>query len=107
MFDYSNLSRMEFLEQRVEFYLDHMAGCWCFICGTAWNLENDYWKKEMKCFGMCFCWSTHSLAYKSIIKINIEFERCMDFLVWMIDKYGEEVLQELEEEKQNKEEKTA
>lgn len=31
----------------------------------------------------------------------------MDFLVWMIDKYGEEVLQELEEEKQNKEEKTA
>jgi len=25
----------------------------------------------------------------------------------MIDKYGEEVLQELEEEKQNKEEKTA
>ena len=38
---------------------------------------------------------------------NIEFERCIDFLVRMIDKYGEEVLWELEEEKQNKEEKTA
>ena len=32
---------------------------------------------------------------------NIEFERCIDFLVRMIDKYGEEVLRELEEEKQN------
>ena len=31
---------------------------------------------------------------------NIEFERCIDFLVRMIDKYGEEVLRELEEEKQ-------
>ncbi len=30
---------------------------------------------------------------------NIEFERCIDFLVRMIDKYGEEVLRELEEEK--------
>ena len=38
---------------------------------------------------------------------NIEFERCIDFLVRMIDKYGEEVLRELEEKKQNKEEKTA
>ena len=37
---------------------------------------------------------------------NIEFERCIDFLVRMIDKYGEEV-RELEEEKQNKEEKEA
>lgn len=36
---------------------------------------------------------------------NIEFERCIDFLVRMIDKYGEEVLRELEEEKQNKEKK--
>ena len=36
---------------------------------------------------------------------NIEFERCIDFLVWMIDKYGYEVLRELEEEKHNKEEK--
>ena len=36
---------------------------------------------------------------------NIEFERCMDFLVRMIDKYVAEVLRELEEEKQNKEEK--
>ena len=36
---------------------------------------------------------------------NIEFERCIDFLAWMIDKYGAEVLRELEEEKQNKEEK--
>ena len=61
----------------------------------------------MKSFGMCFCWSTHSLAYKSIIKINIGFERCIDFLVRMIDKYGDEVLRELEEEKQNKEEKIA
>lgn len=25
---------------------------------------------------------------------NIEFERCIDFLVRMIDKYGEEVLRE-------------
>ena len=32
---------------------------------------------------------------------NIEFERCIDFLVRMIDKYGAEVLRELEEEKQN------
>ena len=38
---------------------------------------------------------------------NIEFERCIDFLVRMIDKYGEEVLRELEEEKQNKKEKEA
>ncbi len=38
---------------------------------------------------------------------NIEFERCIDFLVRMIDKYGEEVLRELEEAKQNKEEKEA
>ena len=38
---------------------------------------------------------------------NIEFERCIDFLVRMIDKYGGEVLRELEKEKQNKEEKTA
>ena len=29
---------------------------------------------------------------------NIEFEQCIDFLVRMIDKYGEEVLRELEEE---------
>ena len=36
---------------------------------------------------------------------NIEFERCIDFLVRMIDKYGAEVLRELEEEKQNKEAK--
>ena len=35
------------------------------------------------------------------------FERCIDFLVRMIDKYGAEVLRELEEEKQNKEEKEA
>ena len=35
---------------------------------------------------------------------NIEFERCIDFLVRMIDKYGAEVLRELEEKK-NKEEK--
>ena len=38
---------------------------------------------------------------------NIEFERYIDFLVRMIDKYGEEVLRELKEEKQNKEEKEA
>ena len=38
---------------------------------------------------------------------NIEFERCIDFLARMIDKYGEEVLRELEVEKQNKEEKEA
>ena len=38
---------------------------------------------------------------------NIEFVRCIDFLVRMIDKYGEVVLRELEEKKLNKEEKTA
>ena len=38
---------------------------------------------------------------------NIEFERCIDFLVLIIDKYGEEIFRELEEEKQNKEEKEA
>ena len=38
---------------------------------------------------------------------NMEFGRCIDFLVRMIDKYGEEVLRELEEAKQNKEEKEA
>ena len=38
---------------------------------------------------------------------NIKFERCIDFLVRMIDKYGDEVLLELEKEKQNKEEKEA
>ena len=37
----------------------------------------------------------------------IEFERCFDFLVRMIDKDGAEVLRELEEKKQNKEEKEA
>ena len=36
---------------------------------------------------------------------NIEFEWCIDFLVRMIDKYGEEILRELEEEKQNKKRK--
>ena len=38
---------------------------------------------------------------------NIEFERCIDFLVRMIDKRVAEVLRELEKEKQNKEEKEA
>ena len=32
---------------------------------------------------------------------NIEFERCIDFLVRMLDKYSEELLRELEEEKKN------
>ena len=36
---------------------------------------------------------------------NIEFERCIDFLVRMIDKYGEEVLRELEEENRIKKKK--
>ena len=31
---------------------------------------------------------------------NIEFERCIDFLVRMIDKYGEEVLREKKKKKQ-------
>ena len=38
---------------------------------------------------------------------DIEFERCIDFLLLMLDNYCDEVLLELEEEKQNKEEKTA
>ena len=38
---------------------------------------------------------------------NIECERYIDFLARMIDKYGEEIFRELEEEKQNKEEKEA
>ena len=32
------------------------------------------------------------------MKQNVEFERCIDFLVLMIDKYGEELLRELEED---------
>lgn len=35
------------------------------------------------------------------MKQNIEFERCIDFLVRMLDKYGEELLRELEEVKEN------
>lgn len=35
------------------------------------------------------------------MKQNIEFERCIDFLVRMLDKYGEELLLELEEDKEN------
>ena len=35
------------------------------------------------------------------MKQNIEFERCIDFLVRMIDKYGEELLRELDEDKEN------
>ena len=35
------------------------------------------------------------------MKQNVEFERCIDFLVRMLDKYGEELLRELEEEKKN------
>lgn len=35
------------------------------------------------------------------MKQNIEFERCIDFLVRMLDKYGEEPLRELEEDKEN------
>ena len=35
------------------------------------------------------------------MKQNIEFERCIDFLVRMLDKYGEELLRELEEYKEN------
>ena len=38
---------------------------------------------------------------------NTEFQRGIDCRVRMIDKYGEEVLRELKEEKQNKEEKEA
>ena len=34
---------------------------------------------------------------------NMEFERCIDFLVRRIDKYGDEVLRELEKEQENKE----
>ena len=36
---------------------------------------------------------------------NIEFERCMDFLVRMIDKYVAEVLRELEEKNRIKKKK--
>lgn len=35
------------------------------------------------------------------MKQNVEFERCIDFLVRMLDKYGEELLRELEKEKKN------
>lgn len=35
------------------------------------------------------------------MKQNVEFERCIDFLVRMLDKNGEELLRELEEEKKN------
>ena len=47
------------------------------------------------------------LSWINIMQQNIEFDRCIDFLVRMIDKYGAEVLRELEEEKRNKEEKEA
>ena len=41
------------------------------------------------------------------MKQNVEFERCIDFLLRMIDKYGDELLRELEEEKKiNGQEKT-
>ncbi len=36
---------------------------------------------------------------------NIEFEWCIDFLVRMIDKYGDEILQELEEKNRIKKKK--
>ncbi|MGN0159020.1 MAG: hypothetical protein ACI39W_07780 [Brotaphodocola sp.] len=39
------------------------------------------------------------------MKQNVEFERCIDFLVRMLDKYGEEMLRELEKEKKYKEQK--
>ncbi len=32
------------------------------------------------------------------ISVFLNFERCIDFLVRMIDRYGDEVLRELEEE---------
>ena len=38
---------------------------------------------------------------EKLVKQNIEFERCIDFLVRMLDKYGEELLRELEEDKEN------
>ena len=38
---------------------------------------------------------------EKLVKQNVEFERCIDFLVRMIDKYGEELLRELEEDKEN------
>ena len=38
---------------------------------------------------------------EKLVKQNVEFERCIDFLVRMLDKYGEELLRELEEEKKN------
>ena len=38
---------------------------------------------------------------------NMECERYIDFLARRIDQYGEEIFRELEEEKQNKEEKEA
>ena len=37
------------------------------------------------------------------MKQNIEFERCIDFLVRMIDKYGEELHTETEKDKENNE----
>ena len=39
------------------------------------------------------------------MKQNIEIERCIDFLVRMIDKYGAEVLRELEEKNRIKKKK--
>ena len=38
---------------------------------------------------------------------RLNMEKCAEFLARMIQKYGEEVLRELEKEKQNKEEKEA
>lgn len=41
------------------------------------------------------------MGKEKLVKQNVEFERCIDFLVRMLDKYGEELLRELEEEKKN------
>ncbi len=42
---------------------------------------------------------------QELMKQSVEFERCIDFMTRMIDKYGPELLQELEQERRSQEEK--
>ncbi len=38
--DYSDLPCMELLDDELGYYMDCMAGCWCFVCSIAWCGEN-------------------------------------------------------------------
>ena len=64
------------------------------------NLYSISFQWESK--GFPVKWPQNKKAGKEkLVKQNVEFERWIDFLVRMLDKYGEELLRELEEEKKN------